>query len=58
MHLPRIRTARGRRAMSDPRIRLLFSPEELERRGRCRHCGWHPPTQGHLPDCPNHEQED
>lgn len=37
--------------MSDPRIRLLFTEAELAQLGRCPHCGWHPPTQGHHPDC-------
>ncbi|AWH14470.1 hypothetical protein HWB60_gp074 [Mycobacterium phage TChen] len=58
LHLPRIRTARGRRAMSDPRIRLLFSRRELIAMQRCPDCGWHPKTQFHHPDCPNRETED
>lgn len=38
--------------MSDPRITVLFTAEELRRLGRCEGCGWHPETQGHHLDCP------
>lgn len=37
--------------MSDPRMTSLFTPEQLRAAGRCTECGWHPPTQGHNPDC-------
>ncbi|MDQ2638061.1 MAG: hypothetical protein M3Y83_14430 [Actinomycetota bacterium] len=43
--------------MSDPKIRLLFTPERLAALGRCTQCGWHPPTQGHHQDCPTTEDE-
>jgi hypothetical protein len=44
--------------MSDPRIRLLFTPAELAALGRCTECGWHEPTQGHHPHCTDREMED
>lgn len=37
--------------MTDPRIRLLFTPAELAAMGRCETCGWAPEQQGHHPDC-------
>ena len=39
--------------MSDQKIRILFNASELAALGRCAGCGWHPPTQGHHPDCPH-----
>jgi len=42
--------------MTDPKIRVLFSEAQLRSFGRCTGCGWHPPTQGHHPDCPNPEE--
>ncbi|MFA5711997.1 hypothetical protein [Mycolicibacterium sp.] len=44
--------------MSDPNIRLLFTPEQLRSFGRCDQCGWHPPTQGHDARCPHHHPEE
>lgn len=41
--------------MTDPNITLLFTPDQLRRMGRCSTCGWHPPTQGHHPDCRKEE---
>jgi hypothetical protein len=41
--------------MTDTRIRLLFTPEQLAGMGRCPNCGWHPPKQGHHPECPDHQ---
>lgn len=38
--------------MTDPKIRILFTPEQLRSFGRCTSCGWHEATQGHHPDCP------
>lgn len=45
-------------AMSDPAIRLLFTPEQLKSYGRCDKCGWHPPTQGHHQDCPTNTSQE
>ena len=28
---------------------------ELAGMGRCPTCGWHPPKQGHHPECPEHQ---
>jgi hypothetical protein len=43
--------------MSDQKIRLLFTRAQLIAMKRCADCGWHPPTQGHHPDCPTTEPE-
>lgn len=43
--------------MTDRRLRLLFMPDELRKLGRCPECGWHPPTQGHDPDCTREEAD-
>ncbi|WP_264021084.1 hypothetical protein [Mycolicibacterium canariasense] len=42
--------------MTDPKIRLLFTPDQLRALNRCPRCGWHVETQGHHPDCPNPEE--
>lgn len=44
--------------MSDPRITVLFSEDELRALNRCTLCGWHPKTQGHHPDCTNTPPEE
>lgn len=43
--------------MTDPKIRLLFTRAQLIAMRRCADCGWHPPTQGHHPDCPTWDTE-
>lgn len=30
----------------------IFTAAEINQLGRCHHCEWHPPTQGHAPTCP------
>lgn len=37
--------------MTDPKIRVLFTEQQIKSWGRCPDCGWHPPTQGHHADC-------
>lgn len=38
--------------MTDPKIRILFTEEQIRSFGRCPKCGFHPPTQDHHPKCP------
>lgn len=38
--------------MSGPPIWLPYSAHRLAVLGRCPACGFHPPTQGHRPECP------
>ncbi|UVT31615.1 hypothetical protein SEA_MASK_82 [Mycobacterium phage Mask] len=43
--------------MTDPKIKLLFTRAQLIGMERCPDCGWHPETQGHLPECPTHPSD-
>lgn len=47
----RVTTSGRSGPVSDPRIKLLFTPEQLKAMNRCMRCGWHPKTQGHHPEC-------
>lgn len=37
--------------MTEPMPGVLTREERIQY-GRCLICEWHPPTQGHHPDCP------
>lgn len=44
--------------MTDPRIKVLFTADEIAALGRCPECGWHPPKQGHHPECADYDPDD